>query len=522
MEADTGKHDGDKAAHFLSGSTALLAASLLSGTLSFAWTVLMSRLLGPEGYGFVGPFLNAFWMLTAALTLGIPHAMATFISDRHHEDPAEAKRVMAQGMWLLFVIAGLFTAAAVAGILTAGAAHRISRLMAALSLVMLAALLGRQFYMGMFAVMAGLQKYTVLAISNSSYSILMLSCSIVFVIAARRYYPGSTDACIIAGAAGIGAAAVIQYILSLFIVKFAGVSASSLFAWKSAGGGARRLLLFGLPSAIAMIAGSNLSYIPPVAVSFFAHKFGVFGATQAQNAVHAGWFSGGFTYALAPMLIVGMVFAIVPAVSEAESQGNHALMQRYFDLAVKYCVTIMLYVMSVYVVFAGRIVELFSGGKFPEATMGPLTTTLAAGMCICMMIMLMSNILIGTKRPVAPAVATTVILVAEVAALAAAGVGRSSIFIAAAAFDATVLIGFAFLAVYLKVKVGLSWSWSALPRPLAAGAATALLTKLIPLHGNLFMIAAAASLPCYFAILYLIGGIKKEELKMFRGGKTQS
>ncbi|MFA6450688.1 MAG: oligosaccharide flippase family protein, partial [bacterium] len=259
VEQTTSRADNAKAAKFLAGSSALLIASLTSGVLSFAWTVLMSRLLGPKGYGLAGPFMTAFWMLAMVLSLGIPQAMATFISDRHYENPAHAKLVMAQGTRLMFVIGAIFVIAAAAGVNAASAFLKIKPVFISLSWLMIAALIGRQLYFGMFAVISGVQRLGVLAICNSSYPVTMLICSVIFVIAAQHYFPGDVDKYLIAGAGGVAAASIMQYFISLIAVKFAKVSLSEIYAWRGAGGGARKLLFFGLPAAIASIAASLFS-----------------------------------------------------------------------------------------------------------------------------------------------------------------------------------------------------------------------------------------------------------------------
>jgi stage V sporulation protein B len=514
--------DGEKTARFVSGGAALLAASLTSGVLSFVWTVMMSRLLGPEGFGITGPFLNAFWMLTMALSFGVPYAMATFISDCNHVNPAEAKRIMARGTRLMILIGAGFCAVAAAGATAARLLGGAGQLYVALAWVMIAALSGRQAYMAMYAVLGGVQRMDVLAVCNASYPVTMLAGSIIFVLLARKYYPGDLNAGIIAGTGGIACGAICQYAVSLVAVRFAGVTLKELFAWRAAGDGSKKLLSFGLLAAVVMIAGSSLTCIPPVIVSFLAHSFGLFGAGAEANAVNAGWFSSGFTNALAPMLIVGMVYAIVPAVSEAQAQGNRPLMQRYYDLAVKYCLAITLYVLCVYAVYAGRIVELFSGHRFPKEAMGPLTTLLAAGVSASMFVMLICNIMIGLKRPGAPAGVAVAALAVEIAALAAAGLAHGTIYTAAVCFDAVIFTALVFLVYYLSKSEGLKWPWGAMPRPAAAAAVTAVLAHFLPAEGKKFIFGVAASFPCYLALLAATGGLKRDDIKLLFGKKDSS
>lgn len=509
--------DREKVGRFVAGSSVLMLASLTSGVLSFLWTILMSRLLGPEGFGIAGPFVNLFWILATAVSFGVPHAMMTFVSDCHHSDPERARRVMSDGSRLLFVIVAVFSALVAAGVVAARARGAVGPLMAGLAWIMLAALAGRQMYFAFWGAMGGLQRMDLVAVCNMIFPVTMIISSSLFVLAARRWWPGNVDAGILAGTGGFAFGAVVQYAAAHAVAKRGGVAARELYSWRRSGPqGGRRLLSFGWVAAVAMVAASSAQLAAPVVVSFLGHSLGYFGGTDELNAVRAGWFSGGFTYAMAPMLIVGMILAIVPAISEAQAQGNRPLMQKYYDLAVKYALTVMLYAMAVYAAYAGRIVELFSGERFPRGELGPLTVTLAAGMSLCMLNLLAMNVLIGIKRPGAPAVAAVGTLALEVAALAAVGRATGSIMAEALAFDAAALAGVAALTIYLRVGAGLRWPWGAAPRPAAAAAVTALVLAALPSKGPAFLAGLAASPFIYFAALGLLGGLDTEDLDMAR------
>ncbi len=90
-----------------------MMATVVSGMLSFVWTILMQRLLGPGGYGIAKPFIDVFWILSTAVSFGVPQAMAAFISRDHQLAPAEAELVMAEGTRLHFTLGVVFLAVAV-------------------------------------------------------------------------------------------------------------------------------------------------------------------------------------------------------------------------------------------------------------------------------------------------------------------------------------------------------------------------------------------------------------------------
>jgi len=511
-----GASDREKVGRFVAGSSALFIASVLSGGLCFLWTVLMSRLLGPEGFGVAGPFLNLFWILTLSVSFGVPHAMVTFVSDCYHTDAERASRVISEGTRLLFILLVVFTAVAALSITVIDAAGGLRPLTASLSWIMIAAVAGRQMYFAIYGAFGGLQRMDALAVCNTVFPAAMVACSTVFVMLARELRPGNLGAGVIAGAGGVAVATFIQFAVSLAVAGRVGVSPLALYSWRRSGVGARRLLSFGWLAATAVITLSGLQLLAPVVLSYLAHSFGYFGTTPGENAIQAGWFSGAFTYAMAPMLIVGMVLAIVPAISEAQSQGKCALMQRYFDLAVRYALSMIFFTLSVYAAYGGKLVELFSGERFPAAVMGPMTISLAAGLGLCMISMLASNVLIGAKRPGVAAAVGASALAAEVAALAAACRITGSITYAAAAFDAVTLGAVLIYALLLRMKLGLYWTWHAMSRPIIAAAATAAILLLFPAQGATALAGAAASLPIYFILLGFTGGIESEDFDMTR------
>ncbi len=511
--------DREKMGRFVAGSSMLFVASVTSGVMSFIWAMLMQRLLGPEGFGITGPFLNLFWVLQMVVAFGVPQAMTTFISDRYEKSPESASGVMREGTRLLVLIAVIFAVLTAAGVVIAGRAGAVSSLGASLIWIMLAALVGRQMYFSIFGTLSGLQRMELLAICNMSFPVMLLAGSCVLVVAVNRWYPGNINAGITAGAGGVAIASLVQYAFSIFVMSRSEFSVGKLFDWRIGWRESRKLLTFGWVTAVALITGSGFQFVAPAVVSFASRGYGYFGADPQANAVNAGYFSSGFTYAMAPMLIVGMIFALIPAISEAESEGNHDLMQRYFDLAVRYSVTLIFFVLSVYAVMSGGIVEFFSGSRFPAEQMGPLTAVLAVGLSLSMLVMLTMNVLIGIKKPGVPAVVLVVMLLVEVVMIFAAGALTGRIYIAGVAFGVSMFAGLVGQAVYLKIRQGLGWNWGSLPRAAAASAVTAAVLHFAGFNEAAFLKIAAGGATaffCYFFVLGLLGGIEPDDFEMVR------
>jgi O-antigen/teichoic acid export membrane protein len=444
--------------------------------------------------------------------------MMTFISDRRHNDPEGAARIMAEGTRLLVAMGALFCGAAAAALVALYGASPAANVYSGLAWLMIVSVAGKQMYMSFFAAAGGIQRMDLLAACNIVFPIAMLGSSIGMVYAVKIYWPGNQTAGILAGAGGVAVASVAQCFVSLAMFRRADLSLKKVFSWRIGWGESKRLLSFGWVAALAVIAASGVQFLPPAVVSFVAHS-AVFGGAAADKILNAGRFCGAFTYAMAPMLLIGMVMAIVPAISEAESKKNPELMQRYFDLAVKYALSIIMLMVSIYAVYAGTIVELFSGKEYPRQSMGILTLTLFAGMSAGMLTMLVVNVLVGIKKPAVPAAVSLAMTAAVVAALAAAGVYSDSVITAAGAFSATVFMGLAALLYCLKRLGGIKWPWKMVARPAAAAVAAAAALRALPYDSvSLFSVAAACvcGLVFYLVALGLAGGIDSDDFDMAR------
>lgn len=503
-----GADDTEKIGRFVAGSSLALVATVLSGSMSFIWTIVMTRSLGPEGFGLVKPFLDSFWILCGAVSLGIPQAMQALISGYMDKSPQKARAVMADGSRMLFFI-GL-ACCAIALIAAALFKHSFSPLMLKFIILLSAAVMARQMYFAFFGILGGLQRIDIVSTCNLVFPTSMLLSSSLFVyLAAKSGAPLETR--VLAGVAGIPTAATIQYIFSLFIAPKSGVRLAEVYSWRTSHGTAVETATFGWVSSVAMVTLSIVSFIPPVVISQLAYGYGFFGG-GAESGIQAGYFSGAFAYALAPMLIVGMFFALLPAISQAHADGNHALMQRYFTLASRYTSLVIIYVFAVYYVFAGNIVEIFSGSAFPSESLGTLTFLLATGMGFNMASVFFINLLIGMKRPAVAAIAGTIILATLPPALFIAAKKFDTISAEATAFATVSLGGAILLAILFRKTSRLTLPMSHFLRASAAAALTCAILTLLPGHSTIRVLSGImASLPAYILLMGWTGGLNSSD-----------
>lgn len=512
-----GDSDEDRVGRFVAGSSVTMMATVVSGALSFVWTILMQRLLGPGGYGIIKPFIDVFWILSTAVSFGIPQAMSAWISRSHAESPQESSLAMAEGKSLLSGIGAIFLF--VSALLLALFSHRMEPLTIRLGWLMIVAVLGRQMYFAMFGILGGVQRLDMLAVCNLVFPSAMLASSTLLVMYASGTNPGSAggDAGVIAGAAGVAIATCLQYAVSLGVINRVVTGLKELFSWRRCRAASiRRMLSYGWLAAVAMMCGAFMTFVPTPVVSNIAHSFQVFGSNASENALQAGYFSSAYTYAMAPMLIVGMVYAILPAISEAYKQNNLALMQEYFDLSIKYAGIVIGMILTVYTAFSGHIVVFFSGPEFPAETVGALTLILAVGMSACMLAMLCCNLLLGIDRPGIPAAVLAFSLVLEIGLIACAGFLSGSIYSVAAVFDAAVLCGLALLIYYIKKAAGLRFRITFFVPPAFASVATSLAAGTLPADGPVFLLWICVAIMVYFLLLGLGGGYGPADVAMLR------
>ncbi len=385
--------------------------------------------------------------------------------------------------------------------------------------LMVAAVMGRQMYFAMFGILGGVQRLDMLAVCNLAFPSAMLISSTLLVVYVVRTHPETAggDAGVLAGAAGVAVAAILQYLFSLAVVNRADIKVKTLFAWRRCRPeNMRRLLSFGRLAAVTMLGGTIMAFVPTPMVSNMAHTFHFFGQTADENALQAGYFSSGYTYAMAPMLIVGMIYALLPAISEAHKQNRKNLMQHYYDLSIKYAGIVIGFILTVYLAFSGQIVEFFSGPAFPADAIGTLTVILAFGMSMSMLIMLCANLLMGIDKPGIPAAALMIVLVLEAGLIAGAGRFTGSIYAVAAGFDVSMLCGLLILLYYVRKDAGLKFKVSYFAAPGAAAVVSAFAVGVLPADGPVFLVWMLAAAPVYFFLLGLAGGFSPDDVAMLR------
>lgn len=508
--------DEDRLGRFIGGSSVSVVSSVLAGVFALAWAALMTRELDKEQYGILGPFLQCFWISTTVISFGLPHTLITFISHHGPDEFDAARRVAVQGNKLLFVVGAAIVLPAAAVLCLLWATGVVENLWSALGLILCFAVMARQMFFGAFASLAGMQRIELASLANILFSILLPFVSLFLLYTVRRAVPGSWNAEILAGAGGIGVAAALAFMGALVVVSRTPLKPRVLYAFREPLTDTRRILGFGATTNIVVVGYTVVTMIPPIFMSYvMAHGLGWFGATESANAAAAGVFSCAFTYAMAPMMVMGMTFALIPAMSEAEAQGAHDLLNRYFNTSIKYCVSLLSLITAVYAVVIGKFVSLLTGGEYAAAQVHGVTLRLEMSLAAAALFVLFLSMLVGLKRPAVAARMVCVILVLELAAMALAGRFTGRVETVAEGIIAALALGIIAALAYFIRRVGLSFRWFMLFPPAASAALTWAAGTAIAKHAGILYAMPVAPV-IFFAADGLLGGIDRQDLGTVR------
>ena len=513
----SGQSDEDKLGRFIGGSSVSVVSSVVAGLFALGWAASMAA-LGPESFSILGPYMQCFWILTALVSFGVPHTLITFISHNYEQDFDTAREIAMQGNKLLFVLVACFTAAALCVTAALWFSGRVQGLYIALCLIMIVAVLARQMYFGVFASMSGLQRLDYASLSNVIFSVFLPFMSLGLLTVARRLYPGNTQWEILAGAGGIGVSAAIAYAVGMIICTRTQLPPSVLYSFRKPLTRWKEILTFGWVTNVALVGNTIMGLIPPIYVSYFmAHGFGWYGATLLENKTQAGIFSAAFTFAMAPMLVMGLTFALIPAMSEAHARGNRPLMNKYFNTSVKYCFSIVAMLTAVYAVVIGRFVYFFTGGQYPVDVVHGIALYLEMGVGANALFFLLASMLVALKRPAVAARAICVVLALEVGAMTLAGKLTGDIDITAWGMAGSIAAGALFLFTFMATKLKMELRLSLFAPPVVSALAMWVLCRALPAPGRFgFFIPCMVGPPFFFFVDGLLGGIGHDDLNTVR------
>lgn len=485
------------------------------------WVIAMTRLLGPERFGILGPVFNSFWLLCVVLSLGIPQSLMTFISHHFQAEREESLAFAREGS-----VATLWLAAAVMAIgfvlLLWGSLGGLSFFSGSLWFVVLLGASLNLLYWGLDAVLKGLQRLDLSSIGQLVFPLGLFLGSLLGVML-MSHFSRNREMAVVGGALGMAVGSLLAYLVCyaflrrLYPYLFPLYRAQKMEKIST-------ILTFGGLSAVCLTMFNVLVQLTPVFVGFFASR-GFFAATVKENLKISGYFATANMYGQGAMLMMGLTFALLPAISEAHREENKPLMQRYYHLSMKIALAIIVPLTFIYLIFGGKIVELFSGAAFQAAEIAPYIGLIGIGFGSFAIIYLLINLYMGLKDLKPPFLALSLALLAH-----PLGVAVSALFLhSALAIAVVVALVPALTAVFLLWYTYWKYGLAILSRDLFLPVGSCLGALLgggvaLSLQAPLFLLALLALLG-YLLPGVLFGFVSEEDalflLTFFKSSKSR-
>ncbi|MFH1537681.1 MAG: oligosaccharide flippase family protein [bacterium] len=502
-----GGTDEEKVTRFVAGGVVSIAALLAGGIFTILWVVTTTRILGPKDYGIYGPIVGLFWSACAFFSLGVPQTITTFVSHHFEKDPEMSRRFASDGVKMLMLLGlALIVLVGLGGGLLF-LLGRVSGFFYAIGVILAAGIFVTFLFWGINSILNGYQRLDYVAIGNMVAPVGMSLGALAFMVAAQALFGRESRLDVVGATMGFFVGHLLGFAAASHMLRRVGaISLKEIFGFGNYHGLFKEILKFGGVSAVALVAMNVLiNYNTPLV------------GLVIKDEEQVGYFGAAILYASVMMLIMGFSFALIPAISEAEGQGRKDLMQKYYNLALKYSFGLLLSLFTFYAVMAGRAVWLISGPEFPPPVLGPMVVALSLGTICMSMIFLMTFVFIGLKRPAIPAVVNVAVLVLQAAGIVLFCAASRNVMSAAWGILAASGLGVVALFYLAWRRFGLAFPSWAVAIPGAASLPTwAIGHYLLPKEGPLMGVTIALCFIMHGVFFMLFGGYDSEDFAMFR------
>lgn len=514
-----GKTDDEKVSRFVAGGLFSTAATAFSGLFGLLWLITLTAKLGPQDYGIMGPIFNGFWPLCALVSMGVNLSATAYVSHHYEKEFEESKKYAVEGnkYMVLFGVGFMLLTILVSVPL------RLMGMMSTLWMVIIIeialAAMFCLFWWGVLGAINGFQRLDFVAIGNMTFPIGMFVFSLLFVMLAQKFFGAESQWDIAGATLGLAMGGASAWVISLILFPRCRVMPlREIYRFRISHGLFKKIIKLGGISTIANIAYTILQGIAPVIVGFLAISLGLYGAHLAKIGEKlSGYFSASWQYSMAPLLVMGITFALMPAISEAHAQGRKDLMQQYFDITMKYAFIFTIAFFSAYASLGGHIVEFFSGPKYPASVHTPIIIPLALGFNFLAFCYLFMFLFIGLKRPHIPAMVIPLVNVILIIILLLFSYLVHNINILGWSLVISGGIGFSIMIWYLIKRVGLKIKFWLYTIPAMAAIPTWALAYFVLPKKGLAVAVDLIIIGVVFTLLYLFfGGLEETGVDQFR------
>lgn len=484
----------------LKGSFLIMISYIFFRIGGLIYRFLMSRLLGPDGYGLVVltlPFQGIFQIFSAA---GIPPAIAKFVAQ--HKAVGEddmARQVIFTSLKLMSIL-GIFFALVMFFSADWIALNWFRKPEVAYPLQAVALITPFSVIVGAFrGAFQGLYRMEFIVATRAAEQIFTIIFAVVLV--SLGFY--AAGAVMGTGLGFLASAITAVLIFRKYLWKyFPAPSPENKLSFKEELGLIRIILSFSIPVAV-----TGLSELAIYDVSTFM-------IGRYLTAKDAGFYGAADPVSRLPLIIsLSVATAILPAASEAASLNDKKLLEAYVNQLYRYVVLIILPICVGVSIFAGPILGLLFGYEFIYGA-GALSV-LVIGMAFYTLFMGLSSIIQGIGHPRLPMIillaGTVINIILNYVMVKIYGIIGAAVATTIAAFIIMVAIVWkTFKVTEVKppysdfVKIGI------------ASGLMGLTILIIPktVYG---LISALMIAPIvYLAVFTLIGGFKKEDIRIMK------
>lgn len=410
--------DKEKANRLVAGSIVSMLATIFGGAFMAAWMISTTQLLGPKDFGIFGPIFQSFWAVATLISLGINVSITTFVAHHWEKEKEEARKFSADGSKLMLVIGGGISLLVILILFLLWMTNYIDSFRFWLLFVyILGIFLNLQFW-AIQGIILGVQRTDYYALGNFLFPTMNFTFSLSLILLAQKIFGKESQMDIISATSGLLFGGFFGTILALFLLKKIDEETyREIYDFSKIYHLFRKIITFGGISTIANVNYTLFNSISCIIVGILAGKFGIFAANHSLNLKQSGYYSASYLYASAALMIMGLAFPLISAMSEAEAQGKRELMQHYLDLILKFSFPIIIGVFIFYASVGGEIVSFLAGKEYPISEVRGITIIVSLGICFLSLFYLLLNVFFGVKKPQYGAVSITVALIIQVVGL---------------------------------------------------------------------------------------------------------
>ncbi len=435
----SGDTDEQKKKRMEAGAVLGMVAMLCGGVFQAAWMAATQRLLGASDYGTFGPMMFEYLALTMIICLGIPQTITTFVSNHFDKDREEALKFASDGIKLVSMIALGVTLVGSGILCYLASAGSIQWVQAGVYMSLIISVAITAIYWSVNGITNGCNRVELVALANTVFAITMFFAAVALIVFAQKITDPKEQWDVAAAMFGtFGVSDLVACLVAVFLLHKTGIMpVKRVFNLKKSYGLYLKIIKFGGVTAVALVSATLLQQATPIFVKeginrLYTYEKGAVshvipstancrvkdvGGVQKEictgifEEVELGQYAAAFSYGIATGLLVGLSIALLPAISEAESNKRQDLLQDYYTTAMKQSSVVLTAFFVVFAIAIGDVGQMLGGAEYPRDVMLPFGYYGVIGCGGAAFFAVLANIFIGLKKPAIPAIAAAVALV---------------------------------------------------------------------------------------------------------------